>query len=320
MRKMNSLPYITREAVIKRSALFSWAIVRAFLIAGISFIILYPLITKISRSFMQVQDIYDMTVRYFPKNFTLRNFELIWIWMDLPQTFFNTTGISLIVGICQTISATIVAYGFARYKFKGSSLLFSLVIIGMVIPPDVVLVPLYLQFKSFDIFGLIGMISGTGQGLNLSGGFWPFILLGLTCTGLKNGLYVFLMRQYFLGMPKELEEAAFVDGAGSIKTFIRIMIPGAIPMMVTVFLFSYVWQWLDVMFSSVFLNDIKVMTISLSSLGFVNDMMSMGVSDAVEITLAKYAGIILLILPLVVVYIFCQRFFVQSVERSGLVG
>ena len=148
----------------------------------------------------------------------------------------------------------------------------------------------------------------------------PFVLMGLTCTGLKNGLYVFLLRQYFLGMPKELEEAAYVDGAGPLKAFATIMLPGAVPMMVTVFLFSCVWQWLDSLYSSVFFQEIKTMTSALTGLGHVNDMTGMGVSDPMAITLIKYAGIVLLILPMVVLYLFCQRYFVESIERSGLVG
>ena len=106
----------------------------------------------------------------------------------------------------------------------------------MVVPPDLMLMPLYLIF----------------QGLHMIDTPLPFVLMGLTCTGLKNGLYVFLLRQYFLGMPKELEEAAYVDGAGPLKAFATIMLPGAVPMMVTVFLFSCVWQWLDSLYSSVF--------------------------------------------------------------------
>ena len=98
------------------------------------------------------------------------------------------------------------------------------------------------------------------------------------------------------------------------------MLPGALPMMVTVFLFSFVWQWLDGMFTTTFLTDTKVMVTALNSLTHVGDLAGQGVSDPLEVSLARYAGIVLLILIPLIIYIFCQKFFVQSIERSGLVG
>lgn len=293
-----------KQAAARRTGMVAWAVIRGILLAGICFVVLFPLFSKISRSFMSVEDLYNLTVRYIPAHFTTENYQLMRVWMDMPKTLFVTLGISLLVAFCQTASATWVGYGFARFKFRGRNVLFVALIVGMVIPPDLMLMPLYLIF----------------QGAHLIDTPWPFVLMGLTCTGLKNGLYVFLLRQYFLGMPKELEEAAYVDGAGPLKAFVTIMLPGAVPMMVTVFLFSCVWQWLDSLYSSVFFQEIQTMTSALTSMGHVNDMSGMGVSDPAAITLIKYAGIVMLILPMMVLYLFCQRYFVESIERSGLVG
>ena len=292
------------QAAIRRIGLMAWAVIRGMLLAGICFVVLFPFFSKVTHSFMEPKDLYNLTVRYIPANFTLQNYQLIWAWMDMPKTLFVTLGISLLVAVCQTASSTWIGYGFARFRFRGRNVLFICLIVCMVVPPDVMLMPLYLIFQRAQMIDTP----------------WPFILLGLTGTGLKNGLYVFLIRQYFMGMPKELEEAAYVDGAGTLKTFLFVMLPGAIPMMITVFLFSCVWQWLDSLYSSVFFQELKTMTLALTSLGHVNDMASMGVSEASEITLIKYAGIVLLILPMVILYLFCQRHFVESVERSGLVG
>ena len=308
-----------RDLLLKHAGHWTWALLRALLMAGISFILLYPLLEKVCRSFMEIQDIYDVTVQYFPKHFTWKNYQMIAIWMDMPKTLWNTLLLSVTTGVCQTISATVVSYGFARYRVRGSKLLFAMVLVGLVVPPDIVLAPLYLNFTFFDPLGLIHLVTGA-SGINIADGFAPFLLLGLTSTGLKSGLYVFLMRQYFLGMPRELEEAAWVDGANPFRTFLQIMLPGALPMMATVFLFSFVWQWLDGMFTTAFLTDTKVMVTALNSLTHVGDLAAQGVSDPLEISLARYAGIVLLILPPLIVYIFCQKSFVQSIERSGLVG
>ena len=293
-----------KQAAARRAGLAAWAVFRGVLLAGICFVVLFPLFSKISRSFMAVEDLYNLTVRYIPAHFTVQNYRLMWVWMDMPKTLLVTLGISLLVAVCQTASATWVGYGFARFKFRGRNALFAALIVCMVIPPDLMLMPLYLIF----------------QGAGLIDTPWPFVLMGLTCTGLKNGLYVFLLRQYFLGMPKELEEAAYVDGAGPLRAFFTIMLPGAVPMMVTVFLFSCVWQWLDDLYSSVFFQEVQTMTSALTGLGHVNDLSGLGVSDPAAITLIKYAGILLLILPMIVLYLFCQRYFVESIERSGLVG
>ena len=220
MARKGRLPAERRQAAARRAGLAAWSIVRGILLAGICFVVLFPLFSKVSRSFMAVEDLYNLTVRYIPAHFTLQNYQLMWAWMDMPKTLFTTLGISLLVAFCQTAAATWVGYGFARFKFRGRNALFIGLIVCMVVPPDLMLMPLYLIF----------------QGLHMIDTPLPFVLMGLTCTGLKNGLYVFLLRQYFLGMPKELEEAAYVDGAGPLKAFATIMLPGAVPMMVTVFL------------------------------------------------------------------------------------
>ena len=151
--------------------------------------------------------------------------------------------------------------------------------------------------------------------------YWPFILLGMTCTGLKNGLYIFIMRQYFRGVPKELEEAAYVDGAGPLKTLIRIILPGAVSMMVTVFLFSFVWQWLDEIYTPVLCGNMNVIPSTFGNLlnPFTN-LTSAGDTMVLTGALLQDAGIVLVIFPLVLLYIAAQKFFVQSMERSGLVG
>lgn len=293
-----------KQVVLRHAGLAVWAIVRGILLAGICFVVLFPLFSKVSRSFMAAEDLYNLTVRYIPAHFTTQNYQLMWAWMDMPKTLFVTLGISLLTAFCQTAAATWVGYGFARFRFRGRNFLFLAMIVCMVIPPDLMLMPLYLIF----------------QRMHMIDTSLPFVLMGLTCTGLKNGLYVFLLRQYFMGMPKELEEAAYVDGAGPMKAFVTIMLPGAVPMMMTVFLFSCVWQWLDSLYTSVFFQEIKTMTSALVGLGHVNDLAGMGISDPAAITLIKYAGIVMLILPMVILYLFCQRYFVESIERSGLVG
>ena len=125
------------------------------------------------------------------------------------------------------------------------------------------------------------------------------------------------MRQYYRTMPAELEEAAYIDGAGPFGAFVRIMVPSSVTMMITVFLFAFVWTWLDSDFVPNFMGETEVLSNMVMGL---NGQYTGGAADEVTRNLIAYAGILFLIVPLLILYAFTQRFFVQSVERSGLVG
>ena len=142
--------------------------------------------------------------------------------------------------------------------------------------------------------------------------------------GLKNGLYIFMIRQFFMGFPFELEEAAYVDGCGPFKTFFTIMIPGAKPILTSCFLFSFVWQWTDGFYASLFLGNIKMIAIRLTSLvdrfGAYLSILNgasvnapLGYANAVLST-----GILMAIIPLIILYLFCQRLFVESLTSTGM--
>ncbi len=309
---------------LHRLKAFLWAIVRTVLVVGICFIILYPVIIKLSSSMMSERDLYDTTVEFIPKHFTMDNFKLVWSVMDYPGSFLNTLSISAITSILQLISCTVVSYGFAKFKFPLKRAIFALVLLTMVIPPQILMVPLYLHFRFFDVLGLLSLFNG-GTPLNLLDSFWSFALMSVTGVGLKNGLYIYILRQFFRGMPKELEEAAYVDGSGPFRTFLRIMMPSATPMMVTVFLFSFVWQWNDIFYSSLFLLKTKVLSVALSGLAQTVENLNVARSGFVELNPAYLSqlnstGSILVIVPLIIVYLFSQRYFVESVERSGIIG
>ena len=305
---------------------FLWKLVRSLLIIGICFVILYPLFVKFSVSIMEEKDLYDITVRFVPKHFTLQNYLTVWEHMEYPKAFWNSLKLSLFTSLMQLISCTLIGYGFARFEFPFKKWLFGLLIVTLIVPPQTIMVPIFLHFRFFDIFNLISAF--TGSTLNLLDTYWPFLLLSATGMGLKNGLYVYMMRQYFRGAPKELEEAAYVDGAGAFKTFYTIMLPGAVPMMVTVFLFSFVWQWTDTFYTSLFLPKLKVLPTALSGLSstvaqrysaelFGSPMIYMSPAYT---SMLNNTGSILVIIPLAVVYAFAQRYFVESIERSGIIG
>lgn len=287
---------------------------RAVLICGISFIILQPLIIKVSSSFMTVNDLYDQTVKWIPMKITLDNYISAWEIMDYPVAFKNSLFLTIIVSILQGFSCTLVGYSLARFDFPGRKILFSLVIFTLIIPPHMILIPLFLNFRFFNIMGIL-----PGNGINLIGTYWPFILTSITATGLRNGLFVYIMRQFFKGMPRELEEAAYIDGAGMFKTFYKVMLPGAIPGLVIVFLFSFVWQWNDYLYVTIFLEGGTFLTHELQTLAYEITGVDAFAASPIS-TIVNNTGMLMFIAPLLLLYIFMQRYFIESVERSGIVG
>lgn len=320
MRRMRTGKRITPARVGR----MGWSLVRGVIVIGICFTILQPLFLKFSVSFMGESDLYDASVRYIPKNFTWSNYRLALSGMNYGTVFMRTLLLSAGVSLLQLVSCLLVAYGFARFRFPFKKLLFGCVIFTMIVPPQVIMLPLFIKYRFFDIFGLFQLL--TGSSVNLIDTYWPFILQAATTMGVRNGLYIYMLRQFFKNMPKELEEAAFVDGCGKLRTFVRIMVPSAVPMMVTVFLFGFVWQWTDSFYSSLYLNRTQVMSTALSSLaanvyrqyeGFGG---SMSFISPGYVSMINNTGTVLAIIPLVAIYVFCQRYFVEGIERSGIVG
>lgn len=299
---------------LARSRDWAWSLVRTVLIVGIGFIIVFPVLTKISSSLMVEDDLYDKTVKWIPRNFTLDNYRLVWEQMRYGEAFLRSLGLTVLVSTLQLASCTLIGYGLARFRFPGHRLLSAVVIFMLLVPPEVIMIPLYLNFRYFDPLGLI-----PGEGVSLLNSVWPFVLTSLTGTGMRNGLFIYIMRQYFAGMPSELEEAAYVDGAEDFKIFTTIMLPGAGPVLVIVFLFSFVWQWNDDYMVSIFMSNHTLLANMLSNL--VANVTEGEFSYTIQyMSLLNNTGSLLFIAPLLILYAFMQRYFIESVERTGLVG
>lgn len=279
------------------------SIVRLIFIIGMCFVVLFPLFQKIVLSIMSSVDLYDATVTYIPKHLTTANYSAAWTKLGGITVFLRTLGLTVCCALLNVICATLVGYGLARFKFKGNGLVFGLVILALVLPSDLLFIPRYMMFSSAGL---------------LNDSWVPMLAFSITCTGLKASLYIFLMRQFFKGQPHELEEAAYVDGAGPLKTFVSIMLPGAVSMMITVFLFAFVWQWLDDSYTTVFMRKVELIPTKYTSLHY--DFSDNTALAALNISLTKSAGVIIIIAPLVALYAFTQRYFVESISRSGLVG
>ena len=343
-------------------------IFRMVLMIGISYIVIYPFITKIAGSVMAPQDFLDVTVRLIPKNFSLDIYRAVLTEMNFFGALGNTFLLSFSTAVLQMITCCLIGYGFAKFKFRGRNFIFLLVMLTMIIPHQTLQHSMYLQFRNFDILGIVRLLNGGGieifgwnvmelgdgvksffqginilpeeiplwyeieeeqvvlqikqTGINIANTYAPLIILSITGLAFKNGLYVFLLRQFFRGIPDELEESAYMDGCGVFRTFVQIILPLSIPMMVTVFLFAFCWQWTDDFYitlintGSAKTSDLLVKLVNKipESLAMIKSNDPSGLyGTSIRNTIA-----LLIISPLVVLYAFCQNFLVQGIEHSGI--
>ena len=317
-RNKQSGGYLLRKVIGERAV----SIIRFILLFGMCFMIIQPILNKISVSFMTEQDLYNPVVISIPEHFTTANYRLAAELISFKQALLNSTLISLTIAALQIAMCTLVGYGFARFEFPLKKFWFACVILVILIPPQTIASSLHLHFRFFDVLGLSQLI--TGQTINLRGSKLPYYLMSAGCMGLKNGLYIYMIRQYFRNIPGDLEEAAYVDGCGTFKTFIRIMLPQAKPILTSCFLFAFVWQWTDGFYSRMFLGNTKLISTGLSrivdSLGAYIQRIN-GVKTTISIAYSNCilaTGTLMIIVPLIVLYLFAQRAFVESINSTGI--
>ncbi|MCL1845931.1 MAG: carbohydrate ABC transporter permease, partial [Defluviitaleaceae bacterium] len=252
--------------LIKRdTARIAAGIFTTVLLFGLCFLILQPLLHQFSNSIMSRNDLFDPTVIAIPREPTLLNYFDAIRLMNYLGSLINTIWITALVAVLQIVACTLVAYGFARFDFPLKRLWFACVILTVLVPPQVIRSPLFLNFHFFDLFGIVTFFRD--EPFMLTNTLTGYLILSATAMGLRNGLYIFMLRQYFRNMPKELEESAWVDGCGKLRTFVQIMLPDAVPILISCFLFAFVWQWTDGFYTSMFLRDYGVMAVQMAGLG-----------------------------------------------------
>jgi len=303
---------------------------RFVFLLGVSYVILYPFFAKIAGSFMSREDILDSTVSLIPKHFTLDTYKYIITENHYFEALWHTIVVSLVCALVQTLIACLIGYGLAKFKFKGNGVVMIVVVLSMIIPHRTLQLAISKHFNYFDLLtvqawdykGPIELIFGRTLGLQDT--IWPLLILSITGLAFKNGLYIYLMRQFFKGVPDELEESAYVDGSGVFRTFFQIILPLSIPMMITIFLFAFSWQWTDEFYTGLFWS--KNAKYYLMSDVYANppqtlkQMYSMSAGWKIYSNVIQNTAGILIISPLIVLYLFCQKYLVQGIERSGLVG
>lgn len=292
-------------------------LLRAAILIGVGYVILSPVIGIIVNSFSSNKDAYNPMVFVLPQFPTLERYALAIERLNYFPTMFRDLLYTLTLTALQLLVCSMVGYGFARFDFPLKKLLFGCVVVMIVIPAHTIMLPLYMTFKSFDPFGIVSAIKGTP---GIMGTVVPMYIMTLLGCGVRSGLYIYIFNQFFRGLPKEIEEAALVDGCGVWYTYFRIMLINAMPAVITVAVFSIVWQFNDTFYAKLFLiSEDVVISKKISSLQAV----IANVDKILDTTIQELyldAGIVLIILPILIIYLVLQKYFIEGVERSGIVG
>ena len=301
----------------RRVSSWVWPFFRFIIVFGLSFVILYPILYMISTAIRPQAEMNDPSVMWIPKTIRFENFVEIWNAIDYPNTLWNTLVLNIVSSILQVATCAMTGYGFARFKFKGKGILFGIVIMQIIVPTQIILIPQYMQFRYFDVFGIFNAL--LGDSISLVDTNWAMYIPAFFCNGIRAGLFIYLFRQFFRGLPKELEDAAYLDGCGPFKTFISVMVPNAASSFLTVFIFSIVWYWNDYYVSSMYFTQGNTISLKIDSIATLISMYLYNeVRNASDFLVWMEAGCLLAIAPIVIMYVFLQKYFTEGIERAGL--
>lgn len=281
------------------------------LLAGISFIFLYPLLQMVANSFMSLEDLIDPTVIWLPSKLVFGNYQKAIEVLN----YWKVLRVSITVALWPTIigvaSSAVIGYGFARHDFPGKKAWLFILVAVFLLPTLLMSIPTYVIYNELKMLESLK----------------AYIYPALTGFGLRQSVFILIFYQFFRMVPSELCESAEVDGANSAQVFFKIAIPMVIPAFIICVLYSFVWYWNETTLAiTYFKGKYTTLQIALSQfesiyrhlfpsgnigLGSANEMFNQGV---------LFAGTTLSILPLIILYIFTQRWFVESADRAGIAG
>ncbi len=283
----------------------------AFLIT-MSFIFLFPFLYMIVTSVKTNSELYDLTVNWIPRTLQWKNYTLAIKSLSIFDYLDNSIILTVLPTIGHILSCSLIGYGFARFEFPGKKILFGIVILAFIVPTQTIIVPLYILMSKF------GWLNS----------FLPMIVPSFFGYGLKGALFIYIFRQFYMGLPKDLENAARIDGCGLFKTYMHIVLPVSSSSFMVTLVLSMVWHWNDYYEPSIYNSktELRVVPSLLSTLvQLVNnppeEMFSgMEGTDIAINNAVLMAGTFLTILPIVVAFAFLQRKFIEGIEKTGITG
>lgn len=285
--------------VIKNNSRKKWKIGHIIatiaIIAG-GLVMIYPLLWMVMSSFKENNEIFDQAASLWPEVFRFENYVNGWkgfAGISFGEFFKNSLFITVIGTIGSVFSSAFIAFGFARLHFKGRKIWFTCMLLTMMIPFQIIMIPQYL------IFNKLGWV----------GTFLPMIIPHF----FGGAFFVFLIIQFIYGIPKDMDEAAKIDGCSYYGIFFRIILPLIVPALVTCAIFSFMWKWDDFMGPLLYLNRPSTYTVSLALKMFADPT---SLSDWG----AMFAMATLSVLPMFLIFVFFQKYLVEGISTEGLKG
>ena len=292
------------------------------LLTGISVLALYPFLWLISASFKPQGDVFDnrLIPREWQWNYTgdptpVAGDERLFALPDLPvlSWVWNSVWISLLAAVLVALSSALIAFAFAYFRFPGRNALFALILATMMLPGAVTMIPVYLIWNELTLItGETGRLAFMPDiGVNTQYPLWVPNVFG-------SAFYIFLLRQFFLGIPRDLFEAARIDGDSYWTMFRRIAMPLAKPALIVVFIFELQAQWFDLLKPLIYLRDSALYTLPLG-LKTILDQQGLGGGGEGRWEIIM-AGTVVTVLPMLVLFAIFQRYFVEGIATQGRRG
>ena len=277
----------------------------------IGFIFIYPILYMISTSFMDRNDLLDSSVKWLPSSLYIQNYIAAAKSMDFWKTLGKGVIIAGVPTLFNVLTGMIVGYGFARYEFKLKKLFMGILLFSYILPDQVTMIPTYVLYNDMGILGTI----------------WTFVLPALFGNGINSAIFILIFYSFFKQVPKVLMEAAYIDGAGHFKAFFKIAIPSAVPAIITVFLFSFVWYWNESYLTEMYVQGLTTKSewtnLVIQLKNFDSNYSTRATTGDMATSLnesVRMAATSLSILPLFLMYLVLQRQFIESIDRTGITG
>lgn len=302
------------------------SVLRMLFLLAFEFVLLYPVIFMISNSFKVTSDTLNPAVKWFSLSPTTYGYKVAWMAFDYWNGLKITFLFGIVSGLIEVVTCAVYAYGLSRFELRFKKIWMFLLIVTILIPDVMLIIPRILNFRYMDVFGILGLfykLTGVDLRVNITDTVWTFYLPSLFGVGLKGGLFIYIYMQFFKGLPKELEEAAWIDGAGPVQTFIRIIIPSSGVVILTVFIFSFIWHWNDWLLATMYTENNHTLAFTLRNISsYIGQLWSsMKISaDSSAYYGAPLAACLMFIAPPTLLYVILQRHFIESVDRVGIVG
>ena len=306
---------------LKHASSVAYSVFRLALLIAIGYIVIYPVIYMISSSVKTTAAFADPSVIYIPKHITFEYYSLALEAIDYKDSIISTVKYEIVSAVIEILICSFIAYGLARFDFKGKKFLNFVLLLTILVPVQMIIVPIMTNYSQLDVIGILGLLNRfTGIDLrpNILGTVWTFYLPSIFGVGLRSGILIYIYIQFFSGLPKELEEAAWIDGAGLFRTFFSIAVPSSSVVYTTVTLFALIWHWNDYYLAVMYLYDKFPLAVRIYDIdNLITAVNIWGGGSAVAI---KSAACFMFIAPMLVIYLFMQRKFVQSIDRVGITG